>query len=298
MVLSRRPVLLALAVVVPASCGGGPAGTDPSPLVATTSIWADVTSHVACGADVATIIPIGADPHSYEPSLRDRELVTTAAVVVANGAGLEATTHALLDAARDDGVTVVEVAAHTELIDASADGHGDDDHDHGAGDPHLWQDPMRVVDVLDAIAAPLAAHGIDTCADAYRAELLDLDAELLEILAAVPAADRLLVTSHDSLAYLAARYGFEVVGTVIPSTSTMAESSAGQLADLARLVEARSVPAIFTDAFESVDDAEALASRLGIPLVPLVTGALTDTAPTYAEMMRSNATTIADALTS
>lgn len=304
MVLSLRLVLLGTASLAAVGCDPAPRDGDPVALVATTSIWADIASNVACGAPVATIIPAGADPHSYEPSLRDREVVSSASVVVANGAGLEATTHDLLDAARSDGVTVVEVAAHTDLIDGDHDAdHTDDEghvdgHAHGDGDPHLWQDPTRVADVLDAIAAPLAASGFDTCAAAYRDEMLALDAEVAETLAAVPAADRLLVTSHDSLAYFAERYGFEVVGTVIPSTSTMAESSAGELAALAQLVEERSVRAIFTDEFESAGDAEALATRLGIRVVPLGTGALTDEAGTYADMMRSNAATIAEALTS
>jgi zinc/manganese transport system substrate-binding protein len=302
----------------PESTGSTP-GDDPTragTIVATTSIWADITSNVACGAPVEAIIPTGADPHSYEPSLRDRELVSNAGLVIANGAGLEATTEELLDAAIDDGVDVVEVATHVDVLDSDPDAspqdehgddehgddehgddeHGDDEHGHGDGDPHVWQDPTRVAGALDVIASALAAAGHDTCEVAYRDELMALDTEIAEILAPIPVDERLLVTSHDSLAYFADRYDFEVVGTVIASTSTMAESSAGDLAELARLVEERSVRAIFTDAFESASDAEALADRIGIPVVPLVTGALTDDAPTYADMMRSNAATIAGAL--
>jgi zinc/manganese transport system substrate-binding protein len=284
------------------ACGGdgvtddGSAGADAGApaIVATTTIWADITSHVACGEPVVSLVPAGADPHSYEPSLRDRELVAEAALVVANGAGLESTTEPLLDAAIDDGVDVVEVAPHVDLLDGGE--HEEGEHEDGAGDPHVWQDPTRVAVALEVIASALSAAGYDTCEANYRDELLALDAEITDILAVVPSDDRLLVTSHDSLAYFADRYDFEIVGAVIPSTSTMADSSAGELAELAELVEERSVRALFTDAFESAGDAEALAGRIGIPVVALVTDALTDDAATYAALMRSNATTIAGAL--
>lgn len=303
MVLSRRLVLLPLVVGVSlgaAACGdGGGEAPGDAAIVATTSIWADITSNVACGEPVAALIPAGADPHSYEPSLRDRELVSDASLIVANGAGLEVTTHDLLDAAIADGVNVVEVATHIDLLDGDEDEqHEDegDEHDHGGGDPHVWQDPTRVAGALDVIASALTPAGYRTCAETYREELLALDTEISAILVNIPDDERILVTSHDSLAYFADRYSFDVVGTVIASTSTMAESSAGELAELAELVQQRSVRAIFTDALESASDAEALADRIGVPVVPLVTDAVTDEAPTYAAMMRSNATTIAEAL--
>ncbi|MFP5487917.1 MAG: metal ABC transporter substrate-binding protein [Acidimicrobiia bacterium] len=334
MILTLRTVALVSALgLVAAACGddtddpaaGSPASDGPV-LVASTSIWADITSNVACGADVAALIPAGADPHSYEASLRDRELLADATVVVANGAGLEASVEDVLDAAIADGVNVVEVATHIDLLEGGEhtddehtddehgddehgdDEHGDDEHsgeedehehghDHGDGDPHVWQDPTRVAGALDVIASALAAEGIDTCEEAYHDELLALDAEITEALSPVPDGERLLVTSHESLAYFADRYDFEIVGTVVTSTSTMGDTSAGELAELTELIEERSVRAIFTDAFESASDAEALAERIGIPVVPLVTDALTDDAPTYAALMRSNAATVATALT-
>ena len=76
--------------------------------MATTTIWADVTSHVACGEHVDSIVPAGADPHSFEPSLRDRERLTGAGVVIANGAGLEESLTDLVDTAAGDGVPVVD----------------------------------------------------------------------------------------------------------------------------------------------------------------------------------------------
>lgn len=303
----------AVAAMVIAACGGDEAdegATDGrESIVATTSIWADITSQVACGADVPAVIPAGADPHGYEPSLRDREMLDNASIVVANGLSLEDSLVDLLDTvAAESDVRVLEMSIHVDVLvgdDESHDDEGsddedhDDEHGHGAdGDPHIWQDPRRVAGALDAIATAVAAEGLPTCTDEYRAELLALDAEIEALLAPLPASGRNLVTSHDSLAYFADRYDLVIVGSVIPSTNTLAEASAADLAELADEIERLGVPAVFTEELESTADADALAERLGIPVVPLVTDALRDDpeADTYVEMMRSNAAAIAAAL--
>ncbi len=302
--------LLTTAAVVLAACGGDDGGgsAPDASVIATTSIWADITSSVACGAPIASLIPPGSDPHTFEPSLRDRELIENATTVISNGLGLEDSLSDLLDTASNGGVNVIGIASAVEVItddegddDAERGDEGDDDnrHDHrGEGDPHVWQDPLRVAEALDTIGSALAASDIDVCVAAYRDELLALDDEIETRLADVPAASRVLVTSHDSLAYFADRYGFEIIGTVISSTSTIAETNAADLAALAAVIEEYDVPAIFTEELESTADADALAARLDVAVVPLVTDSLTadpDT-DTYVEMMRHNAAAIASAL--
>jgi zinc/manganese transport system substrate-binding protein len=109
------------------------------------------------------------------------------------------------------------------------------------------------------------------------------------------------VTNHDVFAYFADRYGFEVIGAVIPSTSTQAEPSAGDLDALATTVRQAGVPAIFADTASPRRLADALAAEAGsdVTVVPLYSESLgppgSDGA-TYAGMMRTNATRIADAL--
>jgi len=292
-------ILALTTALAAAGCGDGTASDDGAPVIATTTIWADIASEVACGAVIPSLIPPGADPHTFEPSLRDRETLDRSSTVIANGLGLEAAVQPLLDTTD---ATVIEM---TDLVDVIVDdGHdddhdGNDGHDHEGGDPHIWQDPRRVIRTLDAIAAALHAADLDTCVDDYRAELTTLDGEIEALLADLPSDARVLVTSHDSLEYFAERYDFEIVGTVIPSTSTLAETNAADLATLADAIEAQNVPAIFTDAFESTSDADALARRLDVRVVPLLTGALTDdpATDTYVGMMRHNATLIAEALT-
>jgi zinc/manganese transport system substrate-binding protein len=320
MVLIGRRVLVGLMVAASpfalASCGAGDRDTEGaadddgrSPLVATTTIWADIVSHVACGEDVTAVIPAGADPHGFEPSLRDRELLEQAGVVVANGNHLEESLADLLETLASDGVNVVEITPHVDVIDTEhADDAelavGDDGHDHGEhGDPHIWQDPARVAGALDVIASAVIASGrpaaqIEACTATYRDELEALDAEIAGELAAIPFERRLLVTNHDAFAYFADRYDFEVIGSVIPSSSTLGESSAGQLAELAETIAAQGVPAIFTERLGSSADAEALAERLGVAVVELDSDSLTADGPasSYVGLLRANAQAIAAAL--
>jgi zinc/manganese transport system substrate-binding protein len=294
MVLSgaQRAVAIGATVIVGlAGCGGGDDDVDaggPAPLVATTTIWADITSHVACGEHVDSIVPGGADPHSFEPSLRDRELLGDAGAVIANGGGLEASLTDLVDTAAGDGVPVVAVADHVDVVD---------------GDPHVWQDPRRVIAALDAIESAVVAAGRDPatvgeCTGAYRSELTALDEDIVATLAPVPAERRVMVTNHDAFGYFAERYGFQIVGTVIPSLSTLGEASAGQLAELADAIDRDDVPAIFAERLGSATEAESLAKRLGVAVVELDSDALEDDGPaaTYTGMMRANAEAIAAAL--
>jgi zinc/manganese transport system substrate-binding protein len=257
-------------------------------LVATTTIWADITSQVACGEPVVAIIPAGADPHSFEPSLRDRQLLDEAAVVIANGNGLESSLVDLLTTIADEGVTVVEMTDHVE---------------HFNGDPHIWQDPSIVADALPVLADALIAAGRDestirACASDYRAQLVALDHELTQRFTDIPVSNRVLVTSHDSLEYFARRYELDIVGAVIASTNTMAETNPADLAKLADLIAAKGVTTIFTEQLESTADAEALAARLDVAVVALITDALSDEPPgdTYIGMLRSNAEAIASAI--
>lgn len=292
MILRRRDVMVVLCgATALAACATDSDVTTftPVPIVATTSIWADIASNVTCGESVVSLIPAGADPHTFEPSLRDRELIDGPAAIIANGGGLEGQVGTLLAAVEDPPATIIfEMTDAVTVVDA---------------DPHIWQDPTLVAEALDwikgaAVAADRDADEIAGCTDAYRSELLALDAEISGLLDSIPVEHRVLVTSHDSLAYFARRYDFEVVGTVIPSTNTLAESNAADLATLAETIEDLGVPAVFTEQLESSNDADRLADRLGIHVVPLVTDALIDEpdADTYVEMMRSNATAIARAL--
>ena len=124
-----------------------------------------------------------------------------------------------------------------------------------------------------------------------------------ESLAAIPDAERVMVTDHEVFGYFADRYEFEVVGAVIPSFSTNAEPSAADLDELAEVIESEGIPAIFAESSKNSDLSEALADQVGgdVEVVELFSESLGEEgsgAETYLEMMQLNADLIAGALAS
>lgn len=286
---------LLLAVIV-ASCGGSTsvvesASPDTNSILVTTSIWADVVDNLTCSepGSFEPLIPPGADPHGYRPSIADAEATKRASVIIANGGGLEEPLEALIDRAESEGVTIIRL---TELAK------------EGAGDPHLWLDPTVAIEISPLLSDQLVDAGLDRdrvvdCTDDYVATLEALDADLMDRVAHLDPEQRKLVTNHDALGRFAARYGFEVIGTVLPSTSTMAQTNPAELEALADLIAFSEVPAIFTEGGHEGEDAQALADRLDIVAVGLQTDALGPEGSgfeTYVDLMRTNTELIVAAL--
>ncbi|MBS3940037.1 MAG: zinc ABC transporter substrate-binding protein [Actinobacteria bacterium] len=192
--------------------------------------------------------------------------------------------------------------------DAADDEDGHDGHDHGPLDPHVWFDPVRMADAVHVVAdelAALAEGDWETRAEVYADEILEVHAEFEAGFAGLPDGSRRLVTNHDALGYLAARYDFEVIGTVVPGSSTQAEADARAFAELVETIERAGVPAIFTENIETAALAEQLASEIAgrggpeIEVVSLYTDALGEPgsgAETYLDMLRENGRRIVDAL--
>ncbi|MEY3029979.1 MAG: hypothetical protein RL058_342, partial [Actinomycetota bacterium] len=180
--------------------------------------------------------------------------------------------------------------------------HADEHHhDHSGSDPHIWLDPINVASTVNLITEAAIDAGFDTsvraCAQDFIDEIEALDTEIADDLSAIPSDRRFLVTNHDALGYFAKRYGFEVVGTVIPSLSTLAETNPADLADLAAIIEELDIPTVFSEVQASARDADALADAIpGLTVVALDTGSLRDTDDDYLSMMRRNAAAIAEAL--
>ena len=324
----KVPVLAAFALAV-AACGGTEssnnetetsgaettetAGSPTQALtaLATTTIWADITSNALCDAPVESIIPAGADPHSFEPSVRVPEDIAAANLLVRNGLFLEEGLLATLDSTDESNTTVISVASLVETYvmagdddHADHDDHGDEDHadhddhghDHSAGDPHFWLDPVVVAEAVKGIASAAVNAGwpesVEACATAYVDDLTALDEEIAAAVSAIEPDRRLLVTNHDAFGYFADRYGFTVLGTILPATTTLAEANPADLAELAEKVTETGVSAIFFDLQASSADAQAFADRLdGIQVVPLLTGTLVEDpeiGADYLTMMRTN----------
>lgn len=284
-------------------------------VIATTSLVGDAVRQVAGNAaDVTVLLPLGADAHSYEPTPQDIVMVSKADVVFVNGFGLEAFMDRLLANAGNirtvsvsDGITPLKLADedHQEHDEATAESGAAHDDEHSGDDPHVWFNPLNVAVWTTNIATTLGA--LDSAnaatytanAQAYSTKLTALDATIKERFAGIPAANHKLVTDHDTFGYLAAQYGFELVGAVIPSASSTAEPSAQQLAELQQAVKQYHVKAIFVASEVNPAIAQRIAADTGVKLVPVFVESLTDQngpADTYLTFMEYNTTAIADAL--
>ena len=170
----------------------------------------------------------------------------------------------------------------------------------------MWFDPHRVAEALPVLAQALTTHAgldpaaVDACLASYRAELEAVDAEIAAKVSQLPAGSRKLVTNHEALGYYADRYGFEVIGTVIPSPSSMAEPNPAGLERLAEIIEHEGIKAIFAETQHSGDDIEVLAAEVGdVEVVTLYTGSLGPPgsgAETYLGYLRTNTDLIVDSL--
>ncbi|MEO7427994.1 MAG: metal ABC transporter substrate-binding protein [Acidimicrobiales bacterium] len=278
------------------ACGSGggavTGGTGPR-VVVTTSILGDVVRNLVGGAaDVQVVMPPGSNPHDFAPSARQAAELRDADVVVINGLGFES---ALLDtvrAAKHDGATVVTAADGVDVL---------------GRDPHFFTDPVRMRAATAHLAERLAEEvpGLDSPAyrgrvATYLGQLDALDREVGQILQAVPPDRRTLVTNHEVFAYFADRYGFRVLGTVIPSGTTLAEPSASGMRHLADEIAAAGVPAIFAETSSPARLADALAAEgHDVAVVELYSESLGEPGSdgaTYLEMLRTDAERIAAAL--
>ncbi|MEE8389574.1 MAG: metal ABC transporter substrate-binding protein [Anaerolineae bacterium] len=274
-------------------------------VIATTSIVADVVRNIGGDLiDLTMLMPLGTDPHTFDPTPRDVAAVADSHVVFVNGAGLEEFLEPLLESAGED-VIVVSVSCGVELVQFKDEHEEGDGRHQGGVDPHTWFDPNNVMvwtrNVEHALSAldPDNAGAYEANAKTYQAELEALDAWIHEQFAQVPEANRRLVTDHTWLSYLAHRYGFTQVGAVFPGYSTLAEPSAQELAALEDAIREFGVQAIFVSMAVNPGLAQRVADDTGTRLISLYTASLSEPggpADDYLSLMRYNVAAIAGAL--
>lgn len=301
---------------------------EPAPLaagqklqvLATTTIVGDLVRQVGGDAiDLTTLLPIGSDPHSFEPTPQDIATASNMQVIIANGLGLEEFLLRVVDTAGGeipvvslaDGILPRDVTSEdpheTEHLDEDAHEEDEDEHahDHGGIDPHVWVTPANAIIMVENIERALSAldpanaEVYHTNAERYTAELSELDAWVQAQVDSIPPENRELVTDHDTFGFYADRYGLEMIGAVIPSFSTNAEPSAQEMARLQDAISSLGVRAVFVGYTVNPTLAEQVAADTGIKLVPLYTGSLGGPgsgAESYVDYIRANTNAIVEAL--
>lgn len=270
-------------------------------VVATTSIIGDVASHVGGDSiDLVALMDSGQDPHSYEPTAGDLARAADAHLILVNGWDLEEGLIDDLANVAEDAVMVPLSANITPLVFGQNVQETSDNH-NGQADPHTWLDPHLVrqwVLNLEEVLVQMDPDSANIYRDHSQVYLGELD-QLIEyydeIVAMIPADRRKVVTNHDSFAYFADQYDFEIIGTVVPAASTLAEPSANELTDLVQIMEQEEICTIFSEATANDRIAAAVAAELPdceeVKIISLYTGALGvsgSPADNYLGMMRAN----------
>jgi zinc/manganese transport system substrate-binding protein len=295
-------VVLVLLGMMACQPSAGPASNPEKSIVVTYSALGSIVKElVGDKAAVTVSIPNGLDPHEWEPSAKDIEAINKADVVIQNGLGLEGGMEKTLEVAKKGGAKVF-IAADYIAVRRVGCGEGipsgDPDQAIGAEDPHLWTDPVAIKEIVSALANRLKSDlGIDVDARALdlEARLNDLNKEISDIVAGLPQDNRKLVTGHESMGYFAQRYGFKLVGAIIPSLSSEAEVSAADLATLKNEIQENQVKAIFAELGTSSAVAKAISNETGAKVIELTTHSLPDDG-SYFTFERNLAQVIVDAL--
>jgi ABC-type Zn uptake system ZnuABC Zn-binding protein ZnuA len=309
MMFRFAPAITALlATLLIAACGsdgqGGtpaprpsPTGGDPVRVGATLPLFADFVREVGGdNVDVFSILPPGADPHTYEPSPSDIRRITEADIIFVNDLqpGVEGS---ILDVIKDNkgrDTTVIPFMASVTSPRAQELGDPEITADEAGDNPHLWLDPLLARAYAGVIAEALAG---DDAANAalygdnlarYGQRLAQLDDEIAAAIQQIPSQNRELVTTHDAFPHLARRYGLKIVGFIVPGPGQ--DPSPRDIADLTNAISDQGVPAVFTEPQIGSDSRllEQIAADAGIRVCTLYSDTLTDDVSTYIDMMRFN----------
>jgi len=271
-------------------------------VVATTPMIGEFVSQV--GGDninLTVLMPAEADPHTYDPAPQDAGTIADADLVFYTGLKYEpAALIKLLENSACSAEVLAEVGESVFPIefkegghddhhddhdeeghDDDEEGHDDDEeghddhagHDHGAYDPHFWFDPNRVAYAAEYIESKLVefdpsnASEYEAAGKAYVTELKGLVGQVSELISTIPSQNRKLITTHESLGYLEAKFGLEVLSTIIPSLDSANEISPSQLVGVIDVIEDNNIKVIFIEAEAPSVYAETIVAETGIKAV-------------------------------
>ncbi|MCE5330095.1 metal ABC transporter substrate-binding protein [bacterium] len=281
----------------------------PSALAAETFL-ADISQNIAKGRlSVKSLMPIGIDPHEFEPVPKDFVQISESRILIINGGGIEGWLEKALENSKGSNY-IIEASKGLEgrievIPESSHSNDGSHIHENEI-DPHFWLDPNYVIEYAKNIRdgfKSIDSDGksiYDKNTEEYILKLKELDNWIKRKVSILPENQRLIVTNHESLGYFADRYGFKIIGTIIPGFSTDSSITAKEFAELIEKVKSSGVKVIFLETGSNSNLAQQLAQETGIKVIyNLYTHSTSDyagDAPTYIDMMKFNVNTIINSL--
>lgn len=293
--LLRKLTLASVAAIT--LLAGNSHAADPLPVTASFSILGDLVR--AVGGDrvaVTTLVGPNEDAHVFEPRPTHAKAIANSRLLVINGLGFEPWAQKLAQSASYKGITVVASHGVTPRAMPEQAEHGPTETD-----PHAWQNPNNVVlyvrnlSTALAKADPAGAATYQRNADAYVKELQTLDAWAQAQFAAIPAAKRKVITSHDAFGYFAAHYQIQFLAP--QGVSTEAAPSAKGVAQLIKQIQRKKIKAVFV---ENISDPKLLLQlsrdagvTAGAALYSDALSSADQPGATYLQMMHHNVTQLA-----
>jgi ABC-type Mn2+/Zn2+ transport system ATPase subunit/ABC-type Zn uptake system ZnuABC Zn-binding protein ZnuA len=266
-------------------------------IVATTSFLQDIAQNIAGNKqNISSLLPLGGDPHIYEPVPQDAQIIADADMIIKNGLFLEGWLNKLIDNSGTE-ARIVVASKNVKAIESI-------DY-HGSPDPHVWMIPSNVIvmseNIMESLIQVDPKNEITYREnfDNYRKELIKLEAEIKTLIAQIPQKKRILITTHDAFRYYGNHFGLQVESAL--GTSTDAAVQIGDLQNLISVIEKNKLPAIFIESTINPKLFQQLARDLKVIIGgKLFADSLGDSdsgATTYLEMLRQNTKRIVGALT-
>ncbi len=265
-------------------------------VVTTLPLFADFVRQIGGDrVEVTSLLPAGADPHTWEPGPKDVAAVEDADIGFANGLDLDVPGLNILETNLPGKAPLVLLGEYAQAADV-------DPPSGGIDDPHYWLDTFyarlyaqKVADELIALN-PAGQGAYEQNLATLRSSIGDAGDYLEEAVAKIPAADRALVTTHDAFRHFAAPLGLVVIGAVANAPGQ--EQGPQHLADLIDAVKQHGLPAVFAEPqiSEESQALERIAAEEGVMVCTLYSDSLDDKVPTYIDMMRFNADELARCL--
>lgn len=243
-------------------------------VVTTNSIIADMVKNVGEDlVDLHSIVPVGTDPHEYEPLPEDITKVAEADIVFYNGLNLETGGNGWFK-------SLMKIANKKENENYFAVSNGVNSMyltskgQESEQDPHAWLDienGIRYVDNIEKILSEKDSknkNNYNRNASEYKDKLKELHNNGKEKFKDIPEDKKLLVTSEGAFKYFSKAYG--LTAAYIWEINTENQGSPEQMTKIINTLNKSKVPVLFVETSVDKRSMERVSSETKIPIFSTV----------------------------